>query len=129
MNITNSLELRALPGRREITGSLTIEGLTSLAGLTSQGAPCTSSTTTRGPALRVSSASLSKTHKPTSLAGLEGLTSVGDGLYVFDNDALPQCQADALALRLGKACTCFSNDDTTPCDERGAQVRCGGQAR
>ena len=51
----------------------------------------------------------------TSLAGLESLTSVG-GIIVVDNFALSQCQADALALRLGTVCNCEDNGGTTPCN-------------
>ena len=50
------------------------------------------------------------------LAGLESLTSVGCELFVDGNAASPQCQADALASRPGKACSCEGNDDTTSCD-------------
>jgi hypothetical protein len=51
----------------------------------------------------------------TSL-NLPALTFVGpNGLQIYDNAALPQCQADALATQLATTCNCDRNTGTAGC--------------
>ncbi len=53
----------------------------------------------------------------TSLAPLAALSSVGYELYVFDNQSLPQCEADWLASQVGIPCTgCTGNNGTGGCE-------------
>lgn len=54
----------------------------------------------------------------TSIEALTALTSVEPttGWAIADNPRLPQCQADALAARLGADCgSCYGNDEAAVC--------------
>ncbi len=58
----------------------------------------------------------------SSLVGLENLTSVGGGLEIVGNASLPACEAEALAIRLNRDCTCLGNHRTGGCFLDAGQV-------
>ena len=53
----------------------------------------------------------------TSLTGLGSLASIGSSsVGVSDNPSLPQCEAEAFAIRLATGCNCSRNDDAAVCN-------------
>ena len=61
--------------------------------------------------------------KLKDISGLAKLAplNAGEVISIHDNPKLPQCQVDALATRLGGACT---DDDGTPCSGNDTHATC-----
>ena len=110
------VSLNGLSSLSSIEGDLTIQQtreLTSLAGLGELAS--VAGDITIGRASESGCTSPECGNRALTDLALGNLSSLGGGLRIDDNPALPTCQTEALAERLGVVCDCSENNDDTPC--------------